>query len=105
MFFLCVFIFFANCESQNIQYKKHKTDWEKENLKGKVKSICIVNSLGEREYLYDREGYLIEETIYLEDGEKLRRNILYTKKSNKIKEIGYNKKGKEEYHSDYRYNK
>ena len=53
--FLWFLIFFVNCESQNIQYKKHKTDWEKENLRGKVKSICIVNSLGEREYLYDRE--------------------------------------------------
>ena len=103
--FLWFLIFFTNCESQNIQYKKHKTDWEKENLRGKVKSICIVNSLGEKEYLYNGEGYLIEETVYLEDGEKLRRNILYTKKGNKIKEIGYNKKGKEEYYSDYKYNK
>nr|WP_314803880.1 hypothetical protein [uncultured Capnocytophaga sp.] len=39
--FLWFLIFFTNCESQNIQYKKHKTDWEKEKLKGK--NINVLN--------------------------------------------------------------
>ena len=102
LFFFTAILFIA-CNGQNIEYKDSKKDWEKENLKGKVSSLYINDFINKRQYIYNSEGYLTEEKVFLENNNFLKKEVLYTEKGNKIKEIGYNRKGEKEYYSDYKY--
>lgn len=99
---ILIAIMITGCSS--ISFKKQITDWEKEDLKGKVRSLYINNFINKIQYIYNSEGYLIEEKVFLENNKFLKREILYTKKGNKIKEIRYNRKREKEYYSDYKYN-